>query len=84
MSSAEQIANIEEFPGGLQNGTAVRGRSLSLFRKRLRKFRTIKRGYYSFLIIVGAYCPTCAPPTSINPFGMDACPFHSCRNCISR
>jgi microcin C transport system permease protein len=27
----------------------------SLFRKRLRKFRRLKRGYYSFLIIVSAY-----------------------------
>src|SRR5437899_6429031 len=31
------------------------GRSESLFRKRLRKFRRLKRGYYSFLIVVGAY-----------------------------
>jgi microcin C transport system permease protein len=31
------------------------GRSESLFQKRLRKFRRLKRGYYSFLIIVFAY-----------------------------
>ncbi len=31
------------------------GRSESLFRKRLRKFRRLKRGYYSFVLIVGAY-----------------------------
>ena len=30
-------------------------RSESLFRKRLRKFRRIKRGYYSFLLIVSTY-----------------------------
>jgi microcin C transport system permease protein len=30
-------------------------RSESLFRKRLRKFRHLRRGYYSFLIIVTAY-----------------------------
>ena len=29
--------------------------SVSIFRKRLRKFRTIKRGYYSFLILLAAY-----------------------------
>jgi microcin C transport system permease protein len=29
--------------------------AVSLFRKRLRKFRRIKRGYYSFVLIVGAY-----------------------------
>jgi microcin C transport system permease protein len=29
--------------------------AVSLFRKRLRKFRRIKRGYYSFVLIVGVY-----------------------------
>ena len=29
-------------------------RSESLFRKRLRKFRRLKRGYYSFVIVVSA------------------------------
>jgi microcin C transport system permease protein len=66
MSSAGQIANIEELPGGLQTGAALRGRSLSLFRKRLRKFRTIKRGYYSFLIIVGAYAISFFLPLLVN------------------
>jgi microcin C transport system permease protein len=66
MSSAGQIANIEELPGGLQSGAAPRGRSLSLFRKRLRKFRTIKRGYYSFLIIVGAYAISFFLPLLVN------------------
>ncbi len=66
MSSAGQIANIEELPGGLQSGAALRGRSLSLFRKRLRKFRTIKRGYYSFLIIVGAYAISFFLPLLVN------------------
>jgi microcin C transport system permease protein len=33
----------------------ITARSETLFRKRLRKFRRIKRGYYSFLIIVSAY-----------------------------
>src|SRR5215471_13410035 len=30
-------------------------RSASIFRKRIRKFKTLKRGYYSFLILVVAY-----------------------------
>jgi microcin C transport system permease protein len=34
---------------------AVRRRPESIFRKRLRKFRRLKRGYYSFLLILGAY-----------------------------
>jgi len=29
--------------------------SISIFRKRVRKFKTLKRGYYSFLILVAAY-----------------------------
>ncbi|MDF1661740.1 MAG: ABC transporter permease subunit [Planctomycetota bacterium] len=29
--------------------------SVSVFRKRLRKFRSLKRGYYSFIILVTAY-----------------------------
>ena len=33
--------------------TAVR--SESLFRKRIRKFQRLKRGYYSFLVILIAY-----------------------------
>src|SRR5207244_11772214 len=30
-------------------------RSESLFRKRVRKFRRLKRGYYSFVLILAAY-----------------------------
>ena len=29
--------------------------SLSIFRKRWRKFRTLKRGYYSFLVILAVF-----------------------------
>jgi microcin C transport system permease protein len=29
--------------------------SVSIFRKRVHKFRTIKRGYYSFVVLLGAY-----------------------------
>ncbi len=29
--------------------------SVSIFRKRLRKFRTIKRGYFSFLLLLFLY-----------------------------
>jgi microcin C transport system permease protein len=35
--------------------TAVRRRPESLFRKRLRKFRRLKRGYYAFVLILGTY-----------------------------
>jgi len=41
-------------------------RSASPFRKRLSKFRRIKRGYYSFLIMVAAYLLSFALPLLIN------------------
>lgn len=41
-------------------------RSESIFRKRLRKFRRLKRGYYSFLIVAGAYLLSFALPFIAN------------------
>jgi microcin C transport system permease protein len=38
----------------------------SLFSKRLRKFRRLKRGYYSFLMVVGAYVVSFALPLLAN------------------
>lgn len=40
--------------------------SVSLFRRRLRKFRSIKRGYYSFVLIVGAYALSFFLPLLVN------------------
>jgi len=40
--------------------------SMSVFRRRLRKFRTLKRGYYSFLILTVAYAISFALPLLIN------------------
>lgn len=40
--------------------------SLSIFRKRLRKFRNLKRGYYSFLILTVAYGISFLLPLLIN------------------
>ena len=40
--------------------------SLSIFRKRWRKFRSLKRGYYSFLIIVTAYLVSFVLPLLVN------------------
>jgi len=39
---------------------------VSIFRKRVQKFRRLKRGYYSFLIIVFAYLVSFALPVLIN------------------
>lgn len=41
-------------------------RSVSIFRKRVQKFRRIKRGYYSFLILIIAYALSFALPILIN------------------
>ena len=40
--------------------------SISLFRRRLRKFRSIRRGYWSFLLIVGAYAISFFLPVLVN------------------
>ena len=44
----------------------LRARSVSIFRKRIQKFKRIKRGYYSFLILVIAYVISFALPILIN------------------
>jgi microcin C transport system permease protein len=41
-------------------------RSDSIFRKRIRKFKTLKRGYYSFLILLVAYFTSFFLPFLIN------------------
>jgi microcin C transport system permease protein len=38
----------------------------SIFRKRWRKFRSLKRGYYSFLLVLAAYVVSFALPILIN------------------
>ncbi len=41
-------------------------KSVSLFKKRLKRFRSIKRGYYSFIIIVTAYIISFFAPLLMN------------------
>jgi len=41
-------------------------RSVSIFRKRVRKFKTLKRGYYSFVILFVAYAISFVLPILIN------------------
>ena len=66
MSERGTIASLEEIPPAPQTQTPAERPSISVFRKRLRKFRTIKRGYYSFLILVGAYAISFFLPLLIN------------------
>jgi microcin C transport system permease protein len=40
--------------------------SVSIFRKRLRKFKTIKRGYYSFLALIILYAISFILPLFVN------------------
>lgn len=57
MSDIGALPNLEQFPDQPKTEALrpVERQSISVFRKRLRKFRTIKRGYYSFLFLVFAY-----------------------------
>src|SRR5438874_12033006 len=41
-------------------------RSVSIFRKRVRKFKTLKRGYYSFVILLVTYAISFILPVLIN------------------
>ena len=41
-------------------------RSESIFKKRVRKFRRLKRGYYSFVLLVTAYVISLALPLLVN------------------
>ena len=41
-------------------------RSETIFRKRIRKFRRLKRGYYSFVVLVAAYLISLALPILVN------------------
>jgi microcin C transport system permease protein len=71
MSSAEPaLDDLDHVPSDLASSMAPPPRppqsSESLFRKRLRKFRRLKRGYYSFLLIVGAYAASFLLPVLAN------------------
>ncbi len=66
MSERDTIANLEEIPPAPQTQTTADRPSISVFRKRLRKFRSIKRGYYSFLILLCAYAISFFLPVLIN------------------
>jgi len=41
-------------------------RSVSVFRKRLKKFRTLKRGWFSFLLLTGAFLLSFLNPLLVN------------------
>ena len=66
MTAQDAVANLPDIPRAPQAEALTERPSISIFRKRLRKFRTIKRGYYSFLIILGAYGISFLLPLLVN------------------
>jgi len=66
VSEQRATANLTEVPPTPPVPTPAKRPSLSIFQKRVRKFRTIKRGYYCFLIIVGAYAISFFLPLLVN------------------
>jgi microcin C transport system permease protein len=59
-------AHIPEIPFAPESVLLPERPSISLFRRRLRKFRSIRRGYYSFILIVGAYALSFFLPVLVN------------------
>ena len=55
-----------ELPPIAEPETATGRPSVSLLRRRLRKFRTLKRGYYSFLLLLAAYALSFLLPLLVN------------------
>ncbi len=63
----EEVLPIEETIGATAIAPPLPPRrSISVFRKRVRKFKTLKRGYYSFLIVAVSYAFSFILPILIN------------------
>ena len=61
----DELSGVAVPPTGkAPEGTPAR--SVSIFKKRWRKFRAMKRGYYSFLVVLGAYLLSFILPLLIN------------------
>ena len=56
----------EGAPSGKPKPGPAEGRSVSIFRKRVQKFRRIRRGYYSFVVLIVAYAVSFFLPLLIN------------------
>src|SRR5688572_4268384 len=52
LENQSQSAELADATGAATSGQQTRAtKSVSIFRKRIRKFKALKRGYYSFLIL---------------------------------
>ena len=66
MTKPDVTSSLNETVAALQTEAPPARPSVSLFRKRLRKFRTLKRGYYSFLLLLAAYGTSFFLPVLVN------------------
>ncbi len=66
MSSQGELPVLDALPDAPQPVVPVNVRGASILRKRLRKFRHLKRGYYSFLILLIAYGMSFFLPVIVN------------------
>jgi microcin C transport system permease protein len=63
----EVLPPVEEPAGYAAEASPLKPkRPVSIFRKRVRKFKTLRRGYYSFLILVVVYAISFILPVLIN------------------
>ena len=62
----DTVTNLEELPPLPQTEIPTERPPVSLFRKRLRRFRSIRRGYYSFLFMLVAYGISFFLPALVN------------------
>ena len=62
----EALPPIDQTAGAIGQPPPSKRKPLSIFRRRVHKFRTLKRGYYSFLIVLFAYAISFLLPVLIN------------------
>jgi microcin C transport system permease protein len=62
----DRVANIAEIPQTPTPEVPVERPSLSILRRRFRKFRSIRRGYYCFIIMTAAYTISFLLPLLVN------------------
>src|SRR6266478_3647733 len=61
------LAPTEESTEAVTTTTSLsHKRPVSILQKRIRKFKTLKRGYYSFLILIVGYAISFALPVLVN------------------
>ena len=66
MTKPDVASSLNEIAPAPQTEAPAPRPSVSLFRKRLRKFRALKRGYYSFLFLLAVYGTSFFLPVLVN------------------